>query len=78
MCAKPALPCRRSVRMRPATRTGGLAASRVAASADAYFSTSSAGVAVQLKLVGIGLMPASFNFGKLLLTLKILVLRLKR
>ena len=78
MCAKPALPCRRSARIRPATRTGGLAVSSVAASADAVLLDQLRRRRRPVKFVRIGLVPARFDLGKLFLALEKLVDWLKR
>ena len=79
MCANPALPCRRSVRMRPATRTARLGGfQRGGIGRRILFDQAPRRVAGPFKFVRIGLMAASFDFGKLLLALEILVVRLKR
>ena len=64
--------------MRPATRTAGLAASSVVASAVPYFSNSSFRRRRPIEFVRIGFVPARLDLGKLFLALKKLVDWIKR
>ena len=78
MCAKPALPCSRSVRMRPAVRTVdalGLERRGIPLAVAGHNLRRRRGL---LEPVRIGIFAERFDFGELFLALEILIERLER